>query len=98
MKYLIIIHDCTTNHKFFLTIYNTEENTNNYCAQSVGNIPMHRLAIIQSVHQLYSTKIELKSLFSADFRKKILGKKNDSQNRTKHINLFDKLVTFKHHQ
>ena len=59
-----------------LTIYNVEENTNNYCAQSVANIPLHRLAIIKSVHQLYSTEIELKSLFSADFSEITLRNKN----------------------
>ena len=37
---------------FLLTIHNTDENTNNYCPQSVGNIPLHRLAVFKSVHQL----------------------------------------------
>ena len=68
---------------FLLTIYNRKENTNNYCAQSVASIPLHRLAIIKSVHQLYSTEIGLKSLFSADFNKIILGNKNTEVQKCK---------------
>ena len=68
---------------FLLTIYNIEENTNNYRAQSVGNIPLHRLAIIKSVHQLYSTEIGLKSLFFADFSEINLRNKNTEAQKCK---------------
>ena len=41
---------------FLLTIYNIAGDANNYGAQTVGNIPTHRFATIESVHQLYSLR------------------------------------------